>query len=161
MRANETESQQAAWYVRLREYDPTRRYFETSKEGGGQYRQRCAKKRIKRIKERNRSKSYQCPLEVTIDEAIKIMSKWEKNSSDCEPTKSASDTVLIYYANSGYFRFVKFNEYCHSKNGKTVDEKALKEELLDEKLNNKELFWMIKQYFDTHPFNRQFFSCAI
>ena len=90
-----------------------------------------------RRKRKNTSKINQHLLEVTANEAIHIINKWDKNPSACDPTKSAFDAVLMYYANSGYFQFGKFNEYCQSKNGKTVDEKALKEEILDEKLNNK------------------------
>ena len=44
------------------------------------------------------------------------------------------------------------NQYDFNKNGEIVDKEALKEEIIDEKMSDEELFSIIKEYFTDHSF---------
>ena len=52
------------------------------------------------------------------------------------------------------------NQYDFNKNGEIVDKEALKEEIIDEKMSDEELFSIIKEYFTDHSFKRGMYSCA-
>jgi AAA domain len=75
--------------------------------------------------------------------------------------KNPSKAVLLYYVNSGLFRFQEYKEYGTQWNGCELDVTALQKEMEDEDLTDKELDRIIKNFLRAHPYtNGRLMSCA-
>ena len=79
--------------------------------------------REKRLQEKQKREVIQKnTLHITVPNAMKLMNEeWVNDEESCQITKNLLDAVLVFYANSGYFRYQKINEYDSNQHRKDID----------------------------------------
>lgn len=74
---------------------------------------------------------------------------------------NTSKAVMLYYLNSGLFRFHQYKDYSSHSHGTTIDEDSLKEEVMAEKLTETELTSLIRNFYNTHSYTKgNLLSCG-
>ena len=76
---------------------------------------------------------------------------------------SPAKAVLLFYINSGHFRFDQYKDYCSKYNNEDVDIDRLKQDIRDEQLTDNEYDAIIRRFYKLHPytnFDIQACSCC-
>ena len=114
-----------------------------------------------RKKRHAKQQHKQKKLHITLPDTMKLMEEtWVHDEESCQITKSLLDVVLVYYANSGYFRYKEINEYDMNQDGKDIDLEKVERELRDEVLSDAELMNMITDFYSQHNFEAQLYTCG-
>ena len=70
-------------------------------------------------------------------------------------------SILLFYINSGYFRFQEYKDYQSKLDEKEVDVRAINNELIDEMLTDAELTNIVREFYDVHSYTKpNLFSCG-
>ena len=79
------------------------------------------------------------------------------DSLPCSPVKAS----LLYYLNSGYYRFDQFKEYSQASDGKTLDNDKIKEEIEQETPTDDEIVDCVHNFLSRHSYvPTQLLACA-
>ena len=87
------------------------------------------------------------------EDDIKAPSSAQKESRFfSDVNTSPAKAVLLFYLNSGMFRFEQFNDHSSKHNNKEIDIAQLKKDILEEKLTDEECDSIIKKFYRLHSF---------
>ncbi|CAB9509761.1 unknown protein [Seminavis robusta] len=66
--------------------------------------------------------------------------------------KHPAKAVLLFYINSGLFRFEQYKDYTASSNGQPIDVDRLVQDIRDERMTDKEYDTIIRKFYELHSF---------
>jgi len=99
-------------------------------------------------------------LKISGPELKECMAQFEKLCQENEgvpstdffhdATSDVNKAVLLFYMNSGYFRFDRYKEHDGNCHGQDVDIDSLKKEIAEEQLSGQELTDMTKKFVHSH-----------
>jgi hypothetical protein len=74
---------------------------------------------------------------------------------------SVAKALLLFYVNSGLFRFQQYKDYCAKFDGVDIDQEKVGKEVMEELLTDEELQVMLKKFAEIHTYtNANLMSCG-
>ena len=74
---------------------------------------------------------------------------------------SLAKSLLLFYVNSGLFRFDQYKDYCAKFDGEDIDQEKVGREIMEELLTDEELEAMLRKFAEDHTYtNANLMSCG-